>query len=144
MSIREMLEDKVNEIFVEEQTKRGITSGDVDPWDSIKLDQMLDLVANRIEAILKFQEPKEIQNFDDMADIIVDQVWTNGESEGFGVAKLTVGWSDVEYWVEDTIDDEMKSGIIEALFKHSLVDAVDVDEEFDEFDVYIYRDDVRL
>ena len=55
-AIRELLENKVNEILIQEQKKRGIEYGDIDPWTAYRFDEQLDLVAEMIESILAIQE----------------------------------------------------------------------------------------
>lgn len=55
-NINEKLMDKVNEIFLEEQKKRGITSGDVEPMTAYLLDQKMEELAKMITAVLDWQE----------------------------------------------------------------------------------------
>ena len=55
-NINEKLMDKVNEIFLEEQKKRGITSGDVEPMTAYLLDQKMEELAKMITAGLDWQE----------------------------------------------------------------------------------------
>lgn len=55
-NINETLMDKVNEIFLEEQKKRGITSGDVEPMTAYLLDQKTEELAKMIAAVLDWQE----------------------------------------------------------------------------------------
>lgn len=55
-NINEKLMDKVNEIFFEEQKKRGITSGDVEPMTAYLLDQKMEELAKMIAAVLDWQE----------------------------------------------------------------------------------------
>jgi hypothetical protein len=54
--IMSALEDKVNEIFLAEQEKRGITSGDTDPMMEYGLGLKMEELAEMINDILTAQE----------------------------------------------------------------------------------------
>lgn len=58
--IRKMLEEKINEIFLDRQIAAGIQSGDIEPLDSIKMDELTDELAELIDKVLKFQLETEL------------------------------------------------------------------------------------
>ena len=62
-TIRELIDDKVCEVFYEYQQSHGITSGDISPTDALKLDRLEQALADHIEHICSNQ-PKEI-NYND-------------------------------------------------------------------------------
>lgn len=53
--IRELLEDKVTDIFVEIQNEYGITCGDCSPLDEFKLDRAEGELAEIIASVLRNQ-----------------------------------------------------------------------------------------
>lgn len=54
--VRELLEEKVNDIFLEMQNELNITSGDISPSMAFDLDEEMDNLANIITQILKEQK----------------------------------------------------------------------------------------
>ena len=56
MTIREMLTEAIDNIFITEQQKRGIMSGDVSPLMSLSLDEKTEQLAEIIEQILTEQQ----------------------------------------------------------------------------------------
>ena len=56
MTIREQIENAITEIFIAEQEKRGILSGDCEPLLALDLDDKMDALAEVIEVILKHQQ----------------------------------------------------------------------------------------
>lgn len=54
--IKGMLDDKVNEIFIECQSEMGITSGDITPEMALRLDEELDKLTEMIRDILGMQK----------------------------------------------------------------------------------------
>lgn len=61
--LKELIHDKINEVFLEYQEANNIISGDIEPFDAVLLDELecqLEIVIKRICA----KQPKKI-NFDD-------------------------------------------------------------------------------
>lgn len=54
--IKGMLNDKVNEIFIEYQSEMGIISGDITPEMALRLDEELDKLTEMIRDILGMQK----------------------------------------------------------------------------------------
>lgn len=54
--VRELLEEKVNEIFCEMQNELHIESGDISPLMSLRLDEDMDNLADIITNILNEQK----------------------------------------------------------------------------------------
>ena len=54
-TIRTLLEEKVNDIFLEMQTKLDINDGGISPLMSLKLDESMDALTEAIENALKEQ-----------------------------------------------------------------------------------------
>lgn len=53
--IKEMIDEKCNEIWCEEQCKLGIESGDIEPLDSLQYDKIIGVLANKMVDVLEFQ-----------------------------------------------------------------------------------------
>ncbi|MEE3484585.1 MAG: hypothetical protein VZQ98_09730 [Bacteroidales bacterium] len=51
-TIKDMLENKVNEIFLEFQKELNILSGDIEPMDAVNLDNSMDALVESIYAVL--------------------------------------------------------------------------------------------
>ena len=54
--VRDLLENKINELFVAFQEKLGITDGDIDPWQANRLDEQVDEMAENITSILHWEQ----------------------------------------------------------------------------------------
>lgn len=54
--IKDMLDEKVNEIFIECQSEMGIVSGDIAPEMELRLDEELDKLTKMIRDILGMQK----------------------------------------------------------------------------------------
>lgn len=54
--IKDLLDDKVNEIFIECQSEMGIVSGDITPEMALRLDEELDKLTEMIRDILGMQK----------------------------------------------------------------------------------------
>jgi len=63
------LTDAIDEIFLEEQARSHVISGDISPSDSITLDKQIELIAEMIIKILKKQPKLEISH-----------IWLNNKS----------------------------------------------------------------
>jgi hypothetical protein len=63
--LRELIHDKINEIFAEYQEANNIISGDIDPFDALQLDLIERGLKELVERVCATQ-PKEI-NYDDFA-----------------------------------------------------------------------------
>ena len=54
-AVLQSVNEKVNEIFAEYQDRYGITSGDIDPYASIELDEKMENLTDTIVEIIKYQ-----------------------------------------------------------------------------------------
>lgn len=54
--IKNLLDEKVNEIFIECQSEMGIVSGDITPEMALRLDEELDKLTEMIRDILGMQK----------------------------------------------------------------------------------------
>ena len=61
--LKELIRDKINEIFLEVQNSKGVTDGGIDPSDALQLNQIEELLAELIEKVTNYQ-PKAI-NFEE-------------------------------------------------------------------------------
>lgn len=62
--LKELVHDKINEVFLEYQKANNIISGDIEPFDAILLDELEDQLCVVIKKICD-KQPKAI-NFDDL------------------------------------------------------------------------------
>ena len=63
--LRELIRNKIDEIFLEVQNAKGITDGGIEPLDAIKLEEIEESLAELVEKITNYQ-PKAI-NYDAFA-----------------------------------------------------------------------------
>lgn len=56
--ITALLDEKINEVFAAIQQAEGITEGDIEPMDSIELDELTGKLADLIERVKKYQKGK--------------------------------------------------------------------------------------
>ena len=63
--LKELIHDKINEVFLEYQQANNITSGDIHPEDAVMLDNFEEAITEFVERVCAYQ-PKEI-NYDDLA-----------------------------------------------------------------------------
>jgi hypothetical protein len=54
--LRELISTKINEVFLEYQEANNIVSGDIDPWDAVRLDEIESSLAELIERICAYQQ----------------------------------------------------------------------------------------
>lgn len=54
--LKQLIHDKINEIFLEMQEKEGITNGDIEPLDALFLDELEEQLAQVINHILDYQK----------------------------------------------------------------------------------------
>lgn len=54
------LDELINDYIAKKQAERGIVSGDIEPFQSLRLDEMLTDLADLIENILEFEEGQKI------------------------------------------------------------------------------------
>lgn len=82
--LKQLIHDKINEVFLEYQNANNITSGDIHPEDAVELDNFEDALAEFVERVCAYQ-PKEI-NFDDFTPSWYIYTDADGEvhSETFG------------------------------------------------------------
>lgn len=57
--LKHLIHKKINEVFLAYQKENGITSGDIEPFDQVYLDELEERLAQHIERICAYQ-PKEI------------------------------------------------------------------------------------
>ena len=62
ITIKEMLTEKVDEIFAEMQSARGIEYGDVSPMAMLELEQKMNELSELIDSTLKEQETEQKRN----------------------------------------------------------------------------------
>ena len=56
--IKQMLEEKINEVFAEQQKIMGITSGEISPLHSLRLEELEDKMTDLIQEVLDSQCPQ--------------------------------------------------------------------------------------
>lgn len=132
--IKEMLEDKIADLFIEMQDELKITDGFVHPVDEYELEKEIEKMASTVQNILKTQEEREvgmtfeeIKKRSDYRFVVQDwfiennleelrrgkfNFWTewrekDGVHEG-GLAFLECGWIDVELNISCDFDDNGK------------------------------------
>ena len=54
--LRELVHNKIDEIFLEMQKANNITNGDIDPWDAQRLDHVTGALYQTIKDILECQK----------------------------------------------------------------------------------------
>lgn len=54
--LKELIDDKVNEIFFEYQKANDITNGDIEPMDALKLDHIEEMLKEHIEYVCEKQK----------------------------------------------------------------------------------------
>lgn len=53
--ILKMISEKVDEIFFDLQTKNGIESGDIAPFDDLALEDAVETLADIIERVIRYE-----------------------------------------------------------------------------------------
>lgn len=53
--IKQLVHDKIDEIFLEMQNAEGITDGGIDPFDALQLEQIEESLAKLIEKVIDYQ-----------------------------------------------------------------------------------------
>ena len=61
--LKELIHDKINEVFLEYQNANNIISGDIEPYDAVFLDGLEEELANHIERVCAKQPKEEIASF---------------------------------------------------------------------------------
>ena len=61
--IKQLVHDKIDEIFLEVQNAEGITDGGIDPLDGLRLEELEDELVELISKVIAYQ-PKEIPIWD--------------------------------------------------------------------------------
>ena len=72
--VRELLDDKINDVFFAMQEKLGIADGNIDPWAANQIDELEDRIADLIASVLDYE-----MVFD--ADDGVDEACEDGKCE---------------------------------------------------------------
>ena len=82
--LKQLIQDKINEIFAKYQNANNITSGDIDPFDALQLDLIERGLEQLVERVCSYQ-PKAI-NLDDFTPSWYIYTDCDGEahSETFG------------------------------------------------------------
>jgi hypothetical protein len=57
--LKELIHNKINEIFLEMQNKLGITDGGIDPFDALHLDELEEQLEKHIAKVLNYQQKEE-------------------------------------------------------------------------------------
>lgn len=55
-TLLEFIEEKVNEIFLEYQNANDINNGDIHPYDALRLDYIMEELADHIEKVGEYQK----------------------------------------------------------------------------------------
>ena len=55
-NIKWLVEDKINEIFDEIQTDENITNGDIAPLDAMRIETLIEQLADTIEAVIEYEK----------------------------------------------------------------------------------------
>lgn len=53
--IKSDVEEKINEVFLKHQEMLGIKSGDIDPFDQVELDDIIENLSDIIAKVLKYE-----------------------------------------------------------------------------------------
>lgn len=72
--VKELLDDKINDVFLAMQEKLNIADGNIDPWAANQLDELEDRIADLIASVLDYE-----MVFD--ADDGVDEACEDGKCE---------------------------------------------------------------
>ena len=54
--VKELLDEKIHDIFSHMQAKLDITGGDIDPWDALRLVELRDNMAGHIAKVLEYEK----------------------------------------------------------------------------------------
>ena len=57
--LKELIHEKIDEVFLAYQTEKHVTDGDIKPFDAMKLDEIEDELVALVEKVVAYQ-PKEI------------------------------------------------------------------------------------
>ena len=57
--LKELIHNKINEIFLELQNINGVTDGGIYPMDALHLDQLEEQLANLIERVVSYQKGRD-------------------------------------------------------------------------------------
>ncbi len=57
--LKELIEEKVDQIFLAYQNANGITNGDIEPMDALKLDHIEEMLKSHIEYVCEKQKGSE-------------------------------------------------------------------------------------
>ena len=95
--IKELVHNKIDEIFLEVQNAMGITDGGIEPFDAEYLDRLAEELANHIERVCA-KQPKEI-NYDALAPSWYVYTDENGEIHDvvYGYDNINEFFTDVSY-----------------------------------------------
>ena len=54
--LKQLIRDKVDEIFLEMQNAEGITDGEIEPFDALYLEQLEEQLEQHIARVIKYQK----------------------------------------------------------------------------------------
>lgn len=83
--LKELIHNKINEVFLEYQEANNIISGDIDPFDAHYLDTLEEQLANRIERICA-KQPKAISSsylYRDSEGILINKFYPHIDTDKF-------------------------------------------------------------
>lgn len=120
--LKQLVHDKINEVFLEYQKENNITSGDIEPFDAEYLDRLEEELANHIERVCA-KQPKGI-NFDDFTPSWYIYTDENGEIYDvvYGYDNTNEFFTDVSYRI--AFDDCSGETVQKIYFKGKEVEYV--------------------
>lgn len=54
--LKQLIHEKINEVFLEMQNAEGITDGGIDPFDALQLEQIEESLAELVEKVIDYQK----------------------------------------------------------------------------------------
>lgn len=114
-TIRELVDDKIHEVFYEYQRSHNIISGDIAPLDASKLDELKDALADCIERICN-KQPRTV-HYDDLTPSWYIYTDCEGEahSEVFGQTNDNHFFTDVSKRI--CFDDCTDETVVKIFYK---------------------------
>ena len=95
--LKELVHDKINEVFLEYQEANNIISGDIDLFDAVYLDKLEEYIAQHIERVCA-KQPKEIPSsylYRDSEGILINKFYPHiGIDHFFTEISRRIAFSD--------------------------------------------------
>jgi hypothetical protein len=63
LKLKELIHTKVNEVFLEYQKEHSIISGDIDPFDAQRIDQIEIALSEVVKRVVAYQQKKMLDDF---------------------------------------------------------------------------------